>query len=104
MEDLHCTWEGASPRKRPAIRCGYREPSSTTRELDERNASLFFQASSADIIAGKYLLGMLVGDTRLRAPAFAFLTHPSRTLFKFHYEEDTFASGDDRQLRGGRLK
>lgn len=86
--------------------CDYRDPSASTKELDERNARLFFQAANdiTDITTGKYRLAMIAGDNRLRAPAFSFLTHSNQTLFKFHYEKHTFAPGDDRQIRGGKLK
>lgn len=79
----------------------------TTKEIDDRNASLFFQGKLNGVIdmsVGKYTLAMYDESTdKLRRPAFGFLKNNQQTLFKFHYLVDTFDPDDDRQVSGGTL-
>ena len=67
--------------------------------MDDRNASLFFQASEDDKWKGRFQLAVkLPGkNTGYLKPPFEFMTHKDQYRFRFQYHPDTFEAGDDEE-------
>jgi hypothetical protein len=100
------------PGSERALLCPVGEPSILDRfgpdvspgSMDDRNASLFYQSAPFDPVPGKFKLGAFVRPAGVLRKAFPFMKHRFQMLFEFDYDQDTFQSGDDRQVVGDGLQ